>query len=149
MRSCAFLYNRPVIQSLSPFLEDDEEALQLLPSQLTQNGYNVKVATSVAQCLEEAIRFSPHLILSKYILPGIAGSKVIELPRSMSHLKTIPIIVYSQEIMGGEKENAFATGDTDFVTGANEEKIHRLINQYSKKARGRRCFKAGRPLAFL
>ena len=101
-------------------MENDEEILSALSAILVNKGYSAKRVKSVSECLEEAVRFSPHLIVSKYLLEGLSGSRLVDLLRGMSHLKLIPIILYSNSPLEGDKENALASGANVFLSDVSD-----------------------------
>lgn len=110
-------------------LEDDPWVSEHLKSVFNDYGYSLKVVKSVSGCLEEAVRFNPAMIIFRYLLEGMDASRLVGLLREMSHLKTIPILVYSTMMIGEERENVLKAGATDFLTEANGIKLLKRANQ--------------------
>ena len=72
---------------------------------------------------------NPAMIISKYILEGMDADRLVRLLREMSHLKSIPILIYSNAIMGGERDRVLKAGATDFLAEANGIKLLKKANQ--------------------
>ena len=110
-------------------LENDKvESLALL-SVFEDYGYEVKMVTTPSGCLEEAILFQPNLIISKFLLDGMNADKLIGLLRGMPPMKTLPIIIYSHMIFGGEQEIAMKAGASAFLADVNGIKLLKKANE--------------------
>ncbi len=109
-------------------LEEDDAVLPALTAMLENKGYAAKRVKSVAECLEEAVRFAPHIIVSKYLLEGLSGSRLVDILRGMSHLKTAPIVLYSNSSIDGERENSLAAGANVFLSDVSDEDILKKID---------------------
>ncbi len=110
-------------------LENDPLAYKELKTAFEDYGYAVKMVTTPAECLEQAISFHPDLVFSKFIIEGMSGTKLVDLLRGMSPLKKTPIIIYSNTIFGGEKESVFAAGATEFLSDVNSVKLLKKANE--------------------
>ena len=115
------------------FLENDPVALPVQQSIFENYGYEVKMVTTPAQCLEQAVLFHPDLIVSRYRLDGMNADKLVDLLHGMPQLKAIPIIVYSHTIIGAEKESVMHAGATDFLADTNGIKLLRQVNKFLNK----------------
>ncbi len=110
-------------------LEDDLWLTEHLKSIFNDYGYNIKIVKSVSECLEEAVRFNPAMIISRYIFEGMDADRLVRLLREMSHLKTIPILVYSNTMLDEGRENFLKAGATDFLSDADGIKLLKKANQ--------------------
>src|SRR3970282_1194387 len=71
-------------------VDDEETMVRSLSTLLTEEGYEVAVATNGGQALEAARTERPDLILLDVMLPGIDGMEVCRQIRTWS---TVPIIM--------------------------------------------------------
>lgn len=110
-------------------LEDDPLGSEHLKSIFNDYGYSIKIVKSASKCLEEAVRFNPDMIISRYIFEGMDAGHLIRLLREMSHLKTIPILVYSNTMPGQERDNVLKSGATEFLYDASGIKLLKRANQ--------------------
>ncbi len=113
-------------------LEDDQWLCPRLESIFGDYGYEVKIMSSVPECLEEAVRFCPDIILSKYVLEGMSGAQLVGLVKGMPSVKDIPVLIYSNTILGGEQESALSAGAVDFLIDASGIKLLKRVNELLK-----------------
>ncbi|MFH1360222.1 MAG: response regulator [Candidatus Omnitrophota bacterium] len=111
-------------------VENDMTVYRHLSEMLAQSGFEVKVAHTPASCFEEAVRFRPNIILSKYILPGMKVEKFLEILREMSNLKDIPIIVYNYRESRGDKNDILSAGASFFMIDAKEEELLNKVREF-------------------
>ena len=72
---------------------DDEPAICImLQDLLTEAGYQVQVAATMADALEKADAFPPHLVITDVVLPGGDGTALARSLRARPALAGIPII---------------------------------------------------------
>jgi two-component system, OmpR family, KDP operon response regulator KdpE len=93
--------------------DDDASLLRALAVILAARGYEVIVAHSGEEGLDQAARRHPDLILLDLGLPGIDGVEVIKGIRSWS---SVPIIVLSARHQSVSKVEALDAGADDYVT---------------------------------
>ncbi len=67
------------------------------------SGFSLEIAGTLASCLESVVRFDPHLVILKYASCTIKIDKLISILREMSHLKFIPVVVYTGEESANEE----------------------------------------------
>lgn len=91
-------------------------------------GYQIKVVNSPAKCIEEIPSFKPDLIISKYFLDQINGDKLVEIVRNMSGYRDFPVLIYTNTVIGEEKQNALRAGAADFLTDINGIKLLKRAN---------------------
>lgn len=111
-------------------LEDDPWLVDRLKLIFSEYGYTIKIVQSSGECLEEAVRFNPDIIIAKYILEGMNANGLVGLLRDMSHLKNVPIFIYSNTVLGGEKESVLKAGATDFLVNVNGIKLLKKTNEF-------------------
>jgi len=96
-------------------VENDLETSDLIARQaLKPLGYQVKVEGDGTIALQEAIRFSPDVVLVNMNLPGLSG-KDLMVALSSQGIK-IPVIVIAEEGMEGDVIQAFRLGATDYLS---------------------------------
>lgn len=76
-------------------VDDEEEIRELLSDFLKETGFVVEVAKTGAEALEQAKRFSPHVILLDIILPDIDGISVYETLHRNRILAKTPVVFFS------------------------------------------------------
>jgi CheY-like chemotaxis protein len=97
-------------------VDDTPENLRVLGDMLDQQGYEVRIATSGPQALENAMASPPDLILLDILMPGMDGYQVCGKLKENSALQRIPVIFISALAMPDQKTRAFKEGAADFVT---------------------------------
>lgn len=73
-------------------VEDDPDTAELIRFALEEQGYEVLITSSAPQAEEEWGRFSPHLVITDYMMPGITGMEFVHYLRDRV---LVPIIVYT------------------------------------------------------
>ena len=120
----------PVALKRVLIFEDDPWVFNNLQTTFEEYGYQVKVTHSAAECLEAAVLFVPQMILAKFTIEGMSAGKLVELLRGMSHLKECPILVYSNEEIGEERNNILRLGATDFLADFRGIKLLKWVNEF-------------------
>ena len=77
------------------FVEDSEDILFLMTSELQSMGYLVEVARDGETGLQVAEKYQPELIISDVQMPGISGLEFIHEIRNRPVLANIPAIALS------------------------------------------------------
>ena len=76
-------------------VEKDKGIREVLDYILTEQGYEVKTLSNLANILADIIAFRPQAILLDIIVPGVEGTDVCKTIKSSSNTKHIPVIVIS------------------------------------------------------
>jgi two-component system KDP operon response regulator KdpE len=93
--------------------DDDPQILRALHITLTARGYDVLVARSGAEALDQAINGHPDLVMLDLGMPQLDGVRVIEAIRGWS---SMPILVVSGRADSADKVDALDAGADDYVT---------------------------------
>jgi len=59
-------------------IDDDEDYLELMSSFLQKEGYETKVLNDGKEAIPEILKFSPDLVISDIMMPGITGGAILE-----------------------------------------------------------------------
>jgi len=94
-------------------VDDEPQLRRALDINLRIRGYEVVLAETGEQALEQAARQRPDLVILDLGLPGIDGVEVI---RGLRGWTDIPVIVLTVRDMGSEKVVALDAGADDYVT---------------------------------
>lgn len=94
-------------------IDDEHQIRRLLQVALTGHGYEVKMAVSGTEGLNQAVMFRPDIIILDLGLPDVDGLEVLRKLREWSKVPVIVLSVREQEI---EKITAFDIGADDYVT---------------------------------
>lgn len=113
------------------YVEDDDDNVFVLKSQLSRAGYAVVIATDGAQGVAMAASEQPDLILMDLSLPILDGWEATRRIKAAPETKHIPVIALTAHAMTGDREKALAVGCNDFDTKPVEltrllGKIHAL-----------------------
>lgn len=110
-------------------LDDDVLVYLRLQKTLFDEGYEVEVVNTVAQCLEDAILFKPDMIIVRFLLEGMNADHLTHIIKGMPHAKDIPVIVYSRDALNIEERSVLDAGAVCVVGNVNEEKILRAVER--------------------
>ncbi len=112
-------------------VDDTAELLRLLSTALSQQGYEVSIASSGSLALNRAYDIQPDLILLDIMMPGIDGYEVCERLKADPRTCTIPIIFITAVDGVLDKVKAFNLGGVDYVTKPFhiEEVLSRIEHQ--------------------
>jgi two-component system KDP operon response regulator KdpE len=93
--------------------DDDASLLQALTISLTARGYEVAVARTGEEGLDQAAHRHPDVVLLDLGLPGIDGVEVV---RGLRGWSSVPIVVLSARHQSLSKVEALDAGADDYVT---------------------------------
>lgn len=96
------------------YVEDNEDNVYMLKRRLERKGYQMCIAYTGEDGVQQANAIVPDLILMDLSLPGISGFEAIEQIRK-TNMK-VPIIVLSAHAMDSYMDEAIAIGANDFDT---------------------------------
>jgi DNA-binding response OmpR family regulator len=93
---------------------------------------SLEITNTLAGCLESTVRFDPHLIILKYSSCTIQVSKLMGILREMSHLKLIPIIIYTGE-KSADTEMIRESGANCLINNASPLQLLEKVQELLKK----------------
>ena len=94
-------------------VDDDAQILKALRINLVARGYEVVLARTGLEALDQAAKSRPDLVVLDLGLPGLNGIQVIEGLRGWTDL---PILVVSGRSDSADKVDALDAGADDYVT---------------------------------
>lgn len=119
-------------------VENDPEMCDLIARQTLQPlGFRVEVVGAAAQAIQEAVRFSPDVIIANLTLPGLSGKDLL-VALSSQGLET-PVIVIAEKGMEGDVIQAFRLGASDYLRyPVREAEVVSAVERVLKQVRARR-----------
>ena len=97
-------------------VDDDAEGLQLLGAVLSQQHYNLALASSGQEALEQVAKIEPDLILLDIMMPGIDGFEICQRLKADPAHQAIPIIFLTARTESADIVKGFELGAADYVT---------------------------------
>lgn len=119
-------------------IESDPEISDLIGRQtLVPQGYRVEVVRAASSAIQEAVRFSPDVIILNLSLPGLSGKDM--LVAFSAHGLDIPILVLAEKGMEGDVLQAFRLGASDFLgLPIREAEVILAVDRLIKQVRSRK-----------
>ncbi|MBF0550704.1 MAG: response regulator [Deltaproteobacteria bacterium] len=97
-------------------VDDMPANLQVLGTILTQENYEIAVATTGLKALELAENITPDLILLDVVMPGMDGFEVCRVLKTSDNTSEIPIIFLTVKEGAEHIVRAFELGAADYLT---------------------------------
>ncbi len=94
-------------------VDDEPNSAELLSAALSFEGYQVDVASTGAQALEQVRTFRPHLVMLDVMLPDFDGNEVCRRMRNQG--EQMPIVFLTARDTTQDKVEGLSLGD-DYVT---------------------------------
>lgn len=94
-------------------VDDEPQLLRVMRASLPVRGFDVRVASSGEEALDEISKEMPDLIILDLMLPGLSG---LDVCRRVREFSTVPIIVLSVKGSETDKVQALNLGADDYVT---------------------------------
>lgn len=98
------------------YIEDDPGSQLLVSRILEAQGYSVVVAESGLDGIRQARRERPGLILMDINIGDLDGYEVTTRLRSIDHLKQVPIVALTANVLQGDRERALVAGCSGYLT---------------------------------
>ena len=111
-------------------IDDEPRNVKLVRDLMEANGYTVIEASDGKQGVDTAITEKPDLILMDIMMPVMDGYEAMQLIKTNSATKEIPIIALTSYAMKGDSEKAFESGCDDYMSKPID--IHELLNMVKK-----------------
>jgi len=115
-------------------IEDEEIIANLIVSELTEAGYDVKVAQNGKEGIEKILEKKPDLVLLDILLPILNGFDVLEALKEKGFLPDLPVIIISNSGKPVEIERAKNLGIKDYLIKVNfspKEILQKVENVFS------------------
>jgi two-component system cell cycle response regulator DivK len=97
------------------YIEDNEGNRMLIRRILEVEGYHIIEASDGNQGLELARKAKPDLILMDINLPGMDGYELTGLLKGMKHLRHVPVIAMTANVMKGDREKSLEAGCDGYI----------------------------------
>jgi DNA-binding response OmpR family regulator len=94
-------------------VDDEKHIVQLVKLYLTNEGYQVEVATSGREALDKARQLRPDLIVLDLMLPELSG---LEVCRQLRQESDVPIIMLTARDEAEDRVAGLELGADDYVT---------------------------------
>jgi two-component system NtrC family sensor kinase len=95
-------------------VDEDPDVLDLLERQVLEPlGYVVATADDAGAAIQQALNFSPDLIIASLMLPGLSGKDLLVALRSQG--MDVPMLVTAPEGMEADAIQAFRLGARDYL----------------------------------
>ncbi len=94
-------------------VDDEPQITRVLRTSLSAQGYDIRVANDGETALETSRDWTPDLVITDLMMPGMDG---VELCRRLRALSPVPIIVLSVKGEERTKVKALDAGADDYVT---------------------------------
>lgn len=107
--------------------EDNEANLSTLSSYLQAKGYQLTLAKTGREAVEQARSRPPDLILMDIQMPEMDGLAAIRQIRQLSDLASVPIIALTALAMTGDRDRCIAAGANDYMS--KPVKLRELVAQ--------------------
>lgn len=118
-------------------MEDDKFYGNIFQTKLTEEGFDVTVATDGEKGMEEASKRKPDLILLDLIMPIKDGFEVLKSLKENATLKDVNIIIISNLGQEDDVNKALAMGAVDYLIKANislQEAVDKVKKYFNDKA---------------
>jgi signal transduction histidine kinase len=119
-------------------VESDPTVSDLIARQtLIPLGYRVQVVGAATSALQDAIQFSPDLIIANLNLPGLSGKDLLVAFSSQG--VEVPMIVLAEKGMENDVIQAFRLGAADFISyPIREAEVVSAVERILKQVRAQR-----------
>lgn len=96
-------------------VDDHEDFALAFQALLSQDGFNVKVATGGRQALEVLKSSTPALILLDLVMPGMDGFEVVHQLQENEHWRKIPVVILSGKELTEQDQQKLDTHIAQFL----------------------------------
>lgn len=97
------------------YIEDNLDNRKLISRLLTAFGYEVHTAVDGVDGLAFVQNNTPDLILMDLSMPEMDGYTVTHKMRTLPHLKHVPIIALTANVMKGDRERSLEAGCDGYI----------------------------------
>ncbi len=119
-------------------IEDNLTFLKMLKMRLDSKGYQTQTANDGLTGLDAVRKFSPDLVITDIMLPGLDGHKISRMIKFDKNFKHIPVIVLTSRDLDEDEELAKRCGaDAFIVKTTRAEIVMDVIEKLLEKAYGK------------
>jgi sigma-B regulation protein RsbU (phosphoserine phosphatase) len=104
-------------------VDDTASNRMLYGTLLTRAGYNVRVASSGAEALQQIEAQVPSLVLLDFMMPGMDGAEVLSRLRKSATTMELPVVVLTASVASDDIERALVSGADDYITKPVDSRI--------------------------
>ena len=122
-------------------VDDDPEITEILKYNLSNSGFEVKVAYNGVQAVKKSKKFQPDIILLDVMMPEMNGIEACTEIRSIDNLKNVQIIFLSARGEDYTQIAAFDAGADDYINKPVKPKI--LLKKITNIAKRLNYFENG------
>lgn len=97
-------------------VEDESDIRELLVDTLVDNGYEVLEAVDGLAGFQQALEYTPDIILLDVMMPGMDGFQTLEKLKQNPKTESIPVIMVSAKGQEQDVQNAINAGAWGYVT---------------------------------
>jgi CheY-like chemotaxis protein len=112
-------------------VEDDPLLVEIYQKKLTDEGFELKIASDGKSAIETATSFQPSVMLLDIVLPDMDGFEILEAFSKDPNIQNIPIYVFSNLSSREDMDRATALGAKGFITKSNFTPTQ-LVNELKK-----------------
>jgi len=119
--------------------DDDQTLLDMYKERLESSGHEVIIANNGEIALSRVIETHPHVILLGVIMSRINGFDVLNIIKTTSEIKHIPVIIFTTLAQEHHKQRGIAGGAHDYIVKSEVmpreviRKIEKIIAENKKK----------------
>ncbi len=116
------------------YVEDNPENRLLVRRILMAEGFDIHEASSAAHALQVLKSLQPDLILMDINMPEMDGYTLSGHLKEMPHLRRVPIIALTANVMRGDRERILGAGFDGYIqkpvdVDSLPEDIHRFLSE--------------------
>ena len=95
-------------------VDDEPDFLKIILYRLEKIGYEVIAASNGKECIEQAKKFSPDIIILDIMMPGLDGIATLLKLKSIEQARSIPIVICTAVKEGEDEVVAQNLGVADY-----------------------------------
>ena len=97
-------------------VDDNPDSLTIMRTILENQGYEVSVAATGADALEQVKRAPPALVLLDVMMPEISGFEVLQEIREDAHTGRVPVILVTAKTQDEDLMSGYRYGADYYIT---------------------------------
>ena len=97
------------------YVEDNFENRVLIRRILQAEGYIVLEAESASEAIATVRELKPDIILMDINMPDMDGYTLTSKIKSIPHLKSVPVVALTANVMKGDRERSFQAGCDGYI----------------------------------